>query len=146
LTLERYSSLEEGIEVYMSDQVGKENQRNIIVRKPKGILNRAQEKRGGISYNTKKGKATVEEIAKKVRSLFTKLTCDKMTKSYSCSSRDKTNSDMFGARDGDAKIIIDVGGAQLSKYIKYQGSRCSSPLLSIKLLLRITFVQVFLHL
>mmetsp|Transcript_48943 Transcript_48943/g.49300 ORF Transcript_48943/g.49300 Transcript_48943/m.49300 type:complete len:131 (-) Transcript_48943:109-501(-) len=130
----------------MSNQVGKENQRDTIVRKHKDIWNHAQEKWGEIPYNTKKGMATVEEIAKKVKSLFTKLTCDKMTKSYSCSSRDKTNSDMFGARDGDAKIIIDVGGAQLSKYIKYQGSRCSSPLPSIKFLLRITSVQVFLHL
>jgi len=128
LTLERYSSLKEEMEVYMSDQMGKENQRAKIVSKHKDILNHAQEEREKISYNTKEGKATVEEIAKKVESLFTKLKCNEMTESHSCSSRDKTNNDVVGARDGDVEVIIDVGVAQLSKHIEYQSGSCSSPL------------------
>mmetsp|Transcript_24659 Transcript_24659/g.25076 ORF Transcript_24659/g.25076 Transcript_24659/m.25076 type:complete len:109 (-) Transcript_24659:93-419(-) len=65
---------------------------------------------------------------KKAKSLFTKLTCDKMRKGHSCASHDKTNNDLAGARDGVVEVIIDLGGAQLSKHIEYQSGSCSSSL------------------
>ena len=51
-----------------------------------------------------------------------------MSGSHRFSLCEKTNTDVVSNRNSDIKVIIDIGGAQLSKHIEYQSGSFSSSL------------------